>query len=361
MTAGSCEFSSCSSTCICLCYRQRDPDWNGLGGTPCHESKTQSGRRRRPFSKQNSPSRTLSLRWKSIHSFMFAALFSIFFCSGRAGAENAHSLHRRVRLDELLFDRREPPIPPMRLKTDHESVLNRRDNSVEPPSLESSRDETTRQLQIPLPSPFDANLGNNFTSSSCPAFFQNFLNNESFRNCLPLSLLLQVCDRDYIFVINSILIPATTDFQWILRNHTLSRPAHRNSRRHLPCRLPTMFNGHGHLSSANTIERELWRRPADAESNGRTSIQWFHGLSAVVSCRLFERHWRQLLLCGCCHQHIVANEQFHLLSPPWCAASWWHSASLQHMLTKHHGRLRYLCQRQQSTVKQRLHSGSAAS
>ncbi|KAF2172237.1 hypothetical protein M409DRAFT_17475 [Zasmidium cellare ATCC 36951] len=42
-----------------------------------------------------------------------------------------------------------------------------------------------------LPRPFDTSLGNNFTSTTCPTFFSSFLNNQTFKNCLPLSLLLQ--------------------------------------------------------------------------------------------------------------------------------------------------------------------------
>ena len=43
-----------------------------------------------------------------------------------------------------------------------------------------------------LPAPFDTNLGNNFTSPSCPQFFDTFLNDAAFKGCLPLSLLLLV-------------------------------------------------------------------------------------------------------------------------------------------------------------------------
>jgi hypothetical protein len=42
-----------------------------------------------------------------------------------------------------------------------------------------------------LPQPFDTSLGNNFTSESCPRFFNNFLSDETFRSCYPFSLLLQ--------------------------------------------------------------------------------------------------------------------------------------------------------------------------
>lgn len=43
----------------------------------------------------------------------------------------------------------------------------------------------------PLPSPFDTSLGSNFTSRACPDFFRNFLNNATFQDCHPTSLLLQ--------------------------------------------------------------------------------------------------------------------------------------------------------------------------
>ncbi|PGG95936.1 hypothetical protein GX51_08070 [Blastomyces parvus] len=43
----------------------------------------------------------------------------------------------------------------------------------------------------PLPSPFDSNLGSNFTNPACEGFFHSFLGNSSFQDCLPVSLLLQ--------------------------------------------------------------------------------------------------------------------------------------------------------------------------
>lgn len=43
-----------------------------------------------------------------------------------------------------------------------------------------------------LPAPFDSNLGNNFTSSSCPLFFNSFLNDPQLQACHPVSLLLTV-------------------------------------------------------------------------------------------------------------------------------------------------------------------------
>ena len=43
-----------------------------------------------------------------------------------------------------------------------------------------------------LPTPFDTSLGANFTSQTCPEFFQTFLANKQFQQCLPFSQLLQV-------------------------------------------------------------------------------------------------------------------------------------------------------------------------
>lgn len=166
-----------------MCHR-RKPNWNEPNGTLCYDPNTQSAPTWRPLSKQNSRSRTASARWISLQSFMFAAVFCMFFFSPGVSAENSK------RQDELFFDRSEPPIPPVRLNLDHGSVLSRRDDILG--SIAPTPDGTTQQPQISLPKPFDSNLGNNFTSSSCPAFFHDFLNNDSFRNCLPLSLLLQV-------------------------------------------------------------------------------------------------------------------------------------------------------------------------
>lgn len=45
-----------------------------------------------------------------------------------------------------------------------------------------------------LPMPFDTNIGSKtFISTTCPAFFNLFLNDPNYRNCLPLSAMLQVC------------------------------------------------------------------------------------------------------------------------------------------------------------------------
>ncbi|KAG9557779.1 hypothetical protein KCU79_g9336, partial [Aureobasidium melanogenum] len=58
-------------------------------------------------------------------------------------------------------------------------------------STSSSASSASTASSDALPIPFDTALGNNFTTSSCPAFFKNFLSNDAFNECVPLSLLLQ--------------------------------------------------------------------------------------------------------------------------------------------------------------------------
>lgn len=43
-----------------------------------------------------------------------------------------------------------------------------------------------------LPKAFDGGIGKNFTQSTCPLFLNSFLNNETFTQCMPFSLFLQV-------------------------------------------------------------------------------------------------------------------------------------------------------------------------
>lgn len=80
----------------------------------------------------------------------------------------------------LLFDRSTPPEPYL------QHFLKRA------ASTSSSASSVSTAASDGLPRPFDTGLGNNFTTSSCPAFFRDFLSDDAFNECVPLSLLLQV-------------------------------------------------------------------------------------------------------------------------------------------------------------------------
>lgn len=83
----------------------------------------------------------------------------------------------------LLFDRSTPPEPSL------QHLSKRAAGSTSTSSSDSSASTASSDA---LPIPFDTALGNNFTTSSCPAFFKSFLSNDAFNECVPLSLLLQV-------------------------------------------------------------------------------------------------------------------------------------------------------------------------
>lgn len=51
---------------------------------------------------------------------------------------------------------------------------------------------TPTVTEVPIPSPFDTNLNTkNFTAEGCPAFFEGFLNDDAFKECVPMSLFIR--------------------------------------------------------------------------------------------------------------------------------------------------------------------------
>lgn len=61
-------------------------------------------------------------------------------------------------------------------------------NSSTPSSTSAA---TATPSACTLPHPFDTTLGDNFTTTSCPAFMNHMLNSSAFISCYPISLLLQ--------------------------------------------------------------------------------------------------------------------------------------------------------------------------
>lgn len=96
---------------------------------------------------------------------------------------------------ELLFDRSEPPVR-MPLLARQDLSDSTPSTTIKPkaktPATGSSIQVATQTGAATLPRPFDSSIGTNFTTSTCPEFFNNFLSNQTFNECLPFSLLLQV-------------------------------------------------------------------------------------------------------------------------------------------------------------------------
>lgn len=138
--------------------------------------------------------------YQNLTTLLVAILFSISWSI--QGAEAASlSRHRSALIRHtgsgILFDRGAPPVPRMRVikRAEQEtssSTVSATYTTTSASSTFSSTQRTTTDSASPLPSPFDTTLGNNFTTTTCPAFFTSFLSNSTFNDCVPLSLLLQV-------------------------------------------------------------------------------------------------------------------------------------------------------------------------
>jgi hypothetical protein len=122
-----------------------------------------------------------------IASTLVCLIILLCFCSPRVDAastpdDSNEQATRALTSSEslLLFDSSTPPepYPPQFLKR--------------AASTSSSAPSVSTASSDALPRPFDAGLGNNFTTSSCPIFFKQFLSDNTFNECVPLSFLLQV-------------------------------------------------------------------------------------------------------------------------------------------------------------------------
>ena len=144
--------------------------------------------------------RLTSPTWSQARVLIFAVLCALLFFCGHVQA-NVHG--SSIFDHELVYDRRPAPQP-------RTGIYARQDDSssssatttggssyiLAPSSTSSGAVSTSIQtatsVSTSLPRPFDSSLGNNFTQSSCPQFFNNFLSNATFQECHPFSMLLQV-------------------------------------------------------------------------------------------------------------------------------------------------------------------------
>lgn len=162
------------SSDIALRLQRPDAASSALSNAPCAGSvsakhaRPDASRQRQPF-----------LAAKSNVSILLCLVFLLCCYSPCVAAAAIPTSEERPSI--LLFDPSPPPEPRMRL-------IKRAEHSAT--SSESS--SFTTSASTSLPSAFDTALGNNFTTSTCPTFFQNFLSNDTFNECVPLSLLLQV-------------------------------------------------------------------------------------------------------------------------------------------------------------------------
>lgn len=185
--------------------RQPDPwrgttaDRNVYTDALCYKPKPQPARRHDQSSNCLGNLRLISRSWPRAQSLIFALFCGfLLFCQSVQASLHGPSILER----ELVYDRRPAPKPRM-------GIYVRQDDPSSSPaattgslpgiaapsstsSISQSTIETATPISTSLPRPFDASLGNNFTEPSCPRFFNDFLTNTTFQECLPFSLLLQV-------------------------------------------------------------------------------------------------------------------------------------------------------------------------
>lgn len=184
--------------------------------------ETTAALHRRKANSQQQTTDSLIARTISTRTSLWTLLFvAVLFCSGAVAQERVHPALQKAAIKELLFDRSPAPDSP------HRRALIERATTTAAPStisatatlIETTYSETvsgtaavssvvasassaaatsTGIATAPgtgkgtLPQPFDTSLGNNFTSSACPAYFTKFLADSTFQTCYPFSLLLQV-------------------------------------------------------------------------------------------------------------------------------------------------------------------------
>ena len=191
MTTVHCALSSCSPMRHPITAVAQQIDRNEPSSVLCHSKKPRPGRRRQQSTVQNTAGRRWNASWMSTHGWLIVVLLNILSCCQSVEGRPNHGTHRLSRKTDLVFGKRVAPEPRIRLKPRKEHPqLHKREKKA-------TGDDTqlitaTNASDVSLPHPFDTSLGNNFTTSSCPTFFQNFLNSDDFNNCLPFSLLLQV-------------------------------------------------------------------------------------------------------------------------------------------------------------------------
>jgi len=164
----------------------------------CHKRQLQQASRRSTSFNCLSQRGLTSPPWSQARNLIFALLCALlFFCQSVQANVHGSSIFDH----ELVYDRRPAPKPRMGIyarqddSSSSSATTTAGSSGILAPSSTSAVStsiETATSVSTSLPRPFDSSIGNNFTQPSCPQFFNNFLSNTTFQECLPFSMLLQV-------------------------------------------------------------------------------------------------------------------------------------------------------------------------
>jgi hypothetical protein len=202
-------------------------EWNVRTDALCHELTPRRARRRELSFDCLSRRQSANRPWPQAQKLMYALLCGLlFFCQSAQASLHGSGIFER----QLVYDRRPAPKPRMGLHARQDdsssspaatTTATSGSSIIDAPSATSSISEsqiqTASSAPTSLPRPFDSSIGNNFTEPACPQFFNDFLSNDTFQECLPFSLLLQVSHQP--------LLPTTTPTSQPQQlTHTTPRP-----------------------------------------------------------------------------------------------------------------------------------------
>ena len=260
----------------------------------CHKRQPQPAWRRSTSLNCLSQRRLTNPPWSQARNLIFAVLCALlFFCQSAQANVHGSSIFDR----ELVYDRRPAPKPRMGIyarqddSSSSSATTTAGSSGILAPSSTSvsTSIQTASSLSTSLPRPFDSSIGNNFTESSCPQFFNDFLSNTTFQECLPFSMLLQVsmilAYTSGFTTCNHFNIDA--DIQLFLRRNAVSFIAHSHTGRDMPPSFLLFMQQPNVLSRHRTFHRSLQKRPLPRESSRNASLQRSgsirHPLRRVVS------------------------------------------------------------------------------
>lgn len=146
---------------------------------------------RRPGAKRHARSQARVSGSPTLHSLTITLVIALLALCQGVGASDIYTAVPLEQWSQLIFDTSDPPAPPMRLQARQEAATTTSLTQATYSTNASASSTATPTSESPLPSPFDSFMTNNFTTASCPAFFESFLGNDTFQKCTPLSLLLQ--------------------------------------------------------------------------------------------------------------------------------------------------------------------------
>jgi len=346
------------------------PDRNVHTDALCYKLRPRRARRRELSFDCLSQRQPANRSWPQAQKLMYFLLCGLlFFCQSVQASLHGSSILER----ELVFDRRPAPKPRMGLhaRQDDSSsspAATTTFSSIDAPSSTSSISEseiqTASSVPTSLPRPFDSSLGNNFTEPSCPQFFNDFLSNDTFQECLPFSLLLKVSSRSFLIL----PLPETmtnsrnTDIQLFFHSSPISFISYPRPRRNMPPPLiPNLQHPNVHPRHP-TLEQSLRQGSRARKPAGNTSVrrlpQLRHPLRRLVPHLCIDG---KLLLRRRRLQHVRAHLVAHLLRAAWSDVDPCYSARLHALSPGHDG---YLCSgrwRQEIRVQRRLCAGGASS